>query len=220
MAKILANRLQVAIASTLAASVNITGITNATEGVATLSSATGITAGDILVLSTPNWPALDGRVVRVKTVATNDVTLEGINTTSTTLYPAGQGAGTAREITAWQTITQIKKEGGVSASGGDQKFVDASTVDDDDDVEIPAGRTAQKITINVYDDESLPWYAVVRAAEDAGAPVPMRMVFANGSRILRNGYWGMGQMPSVNGGQINELAVSFSASGRATRYAT
>ena len=72
-----------AIASTYGSAVNMTAITNASEAVATLAAAHGVVVGDFLEV-TSGWGRLDKRIVRAKTVATNDVTFEGINTTSTT----------------------------------------------------------------------------------------------------------------------------------------
>src|ERR1044071_9930324 len=96
---------QVAIASTYGSGFTVSAITNASEGVATLSSSHGVTVGDIFELSS-GWDLLDKRLARAKAVATNDVTLESIDTSSTNMYPAGQGTGTGREITAWTSITQ------------------------------------------------------------------------------------------------------------------
>lgn len=86
MAIIIATGTGVDIASTYGASVNMTAITNATEAVATLAAGHGVVVGDFLEV-TSGWQRLTGRIVRVKTVATNDVTLESINTSSTSLFP-------------------------------------------------------------------------------------------------------------------------------------
>ena len=97
----------VAIASTYAASSNMTAITNATEAVATLAAAHGVVVGDYLEV-TSGWDRLNARIVRAKTVATNDITFETINTTSTTSYPTGTGTGTIRRITAWTSLRDRK----------------------------------------------------------------------------------------------------------------
>lgn len=207
---------QVAIASTYGTASNMTAITNAAEAVATLEAGHGVVVGDLLEI-TSGWGLLNGRIVRVRTVATNAVTLEGINTTSTNSYPAGSGTGSVRRITGWTSLSQIKKDGGISSEGGEAKFAPASTIDDEDDKEVPDGRTAMKINITVFDDPSLPWYSVVRAAADAGNPVAMRLTYKNGSRTLANGYWSMPEMPAS--AAILESTLSFSASARVTRYA-
>ena len=126
MAITLATGTQVAIASTYGTSVAMSAITNASEAVATLAAAHGVVVGDFLEV-TSGWDLLTGRLVRVKTVVTNDVTFEAINTSSVTNYPAGTGVGSIRRITAWTSITQIQ---GLSTSGGDQSFADITTITD------------------------------------------------------------------------------------------
>lgn len=207
---------QVAIASTYGTAANITAITNAAEAVATLATGHGATVGDYLEV-TSGWSLLNGRIVRVKTVAGELVTLEGINTTDVNAYPTGAGLGSVRRITQWTPITQIKKDGGIASEGGDPKFAPASTMDDEDDKEIPDGRTAMKINITVFDDPSLSWYPIVKAASDSSVPAAMRLIYKNGSRTVANGYWSMPEMPQTQA--ILENTISFSASARVTRYA-
>ena len=83
MAITLATGTALSIASTYGASVNMTALTNAAEAVATLAVGHGCVVGDFLEV-TSGWDLLNNRIVRVKTVATNDITFEGINTVSTT----------------------------------------------------------------------------------------------------------------------------------------
>ena len=99
MSKTLATRIKFSIAKTYASSVSMTALTNAAEAVATLGAGHGVVVGDYLEL-TSGWGLLNGKVVRAKTVVTNDVTLEGINTVSTTKFPTGTGIGSIRRITA------------------------------------------------------------------------------------------------------------------------
>ncbi len=102
--------LVLAAVSTCATAVNMTAITNASEAVATLQAGHGVLVGDLLEM-TSGWGRLNGRLVRAKTVATNDVTLEGVNTTSTVNYPAGAGTGTVRlanASTGLINMSQIK----------------------------------------------------------------------------------------------------------------
>ena len=92
----------VAIASTYGAAVNMTAITNANPAVATLAAAHGVVVGEFVEVTTSGWGRIQGRLFRVSAVSTNDVTLEGLNTTSTAAYPALGGTGTVRRITACQ----------------------------------------------------------------------------------------------------------------------
>ena len=92
MAITIATGTQIAIASTYGASVAMSALSNASESVATLAGGHSVVVGDFLEV-TSGWDLLTGKIVRVKTVATNDITFESIDTTSTSNYPNGTGTG-------------------------------------------------------------------------------------------------------------------------------
>lgn len=216
MAFTLATGTQVAIASTYGVAVNMTALTNAAEAVATLGAGHGVIVGDILEV-TSGWDLLTGRLVRAKTVVTNDITFELINTVSTTNYPAGAGVGTIRRITAWTPITQIQ---GLGTSGGDQSFADITTITDRTQKQIPTTRSPQQIDITVFDDPALAWYATVMTASDTSTPTGMRIVFPNNSRLLANGYFSLQKTPTVAANAPLTAAIGFSSLADPMRYAT
>lgn len=215
MAITLATGTQVAIASTYGTSVAMSAITNASEAVATLAAAHGVVVGDFLEI-TSGWDLLTGRLVRVKTVVTNDVTFEAINTASVTNYPAGTGVGSIRRITAWTSITQIQ---GLSTSGGDQSFADITTITDRTQKQIPTTRSPQQIDLTVFDDPALSWYPVVVAASDSSVATGMRIVFPNASRLVANGYFSLQKTPTVAANAPLTAAIGFSSLADPVRYA-
>ena len=216
MAITLATGTQVAIASTYGTGFTVTGITNANPAVATLSDSHGVIVGDIIEI-TSGWDLLSQRLFRVSVLSTNDVTLEGINTVSTTDYPVGSSAGTGREITAFTTVTQVQA---IATSGGDQSFADITTITDRTAKQVPTIRSAQQIDFTVFDDPSLAWYAVASTANDAVAVTGMRIVFPNSSRLLANGYVSLQKTPQVNVNAPLTANLGFSSVAAPTRYAT
>lgn len=216
MAIIIATGTGVDIASTYGASVNMTAITNATEAVATLAAGHGVVVGDFLEV-TSGWQRLTGRIVRVKTVATNDVTLESINTSSTSLFPAGGGTGTVRRITAWQEITQIKE---FESSGGEQQYADITALGDVIERKMPTTRDAITMSMTVMDDPALPWYSTVQSADAGGNPVAARLRFPNASRLVANGYWSLQRVPGVSRNEPLTAKIDVALVAEATRYAT
>ncbi|MGC8001554.1 phage tail tube protein, partial [Salmonella enterica] len=68
--------------------------------------ASGILAGDVVQVSS-GWLKLDNMVLRVKSVTSNKIVLEAFDTTDTTKFPAGTGAGTLRKIDSWITMPQV-----------------------------------------------------------------------------------------------------------------
>lgn len=204
------------IAKTYGTSVNMTAITNAAEAVATLAAGHGVVVGDILEI-TSGWGRLDKRLARVKTVATNDVTLEGINTSSTTLYPALSGAGTVRKITAWDEVTQIKE---MSVSGGDQQYADITTITDVTAKQAPTIRNAVTLNLTVMDDPALAWYPTVNTVSETAAMAGLRMRFPNGSKLFGNGYWSLQKTPNVSMNEAITARVDVSYVSEPTRYTT
>lgn len=216
MSVTLATGTAFAIASTYGVSKNMTAITNGANAVATLESSHGVIVGDFIEI-TSGWDLLSGRIARVSAVATNDVTLESINTTDTSRYPAATGAGTVRRITAWTSLSQISPQ--FSVSGGDQNFADTTFISNLIRQQIPTDRNPIVITLPYFFDLTLPWVPTVRAAADASAPNGFRMVFRNGTRIVANAYWSLREVPTVEDSTLRgQIDLSFT--GLATPYAT
>lgn len=216
MAITLATGTQAAIASTYGVSKNMTALTNAAAAVATLEASHGVIVGDFVEI-TSGWDLLNGRIARISAVATNDVTFEIIDTSSTSRYPAGTGTGTVRRITAWTTISQITA--GISVSGGEQQFASITTLTDKTEKQIPTTRSPVQVTLPVYDDPSLGWYATVRTASESATAAAMRMIFPNSSRMVANAYWSLQQVPTIEDSTLrSSISISFLAD--PTRYAT
>jgi hypothetical protein len=216
MAITLATGTLVAIASTYGSAVNMTAITNASAAVATLAGGHSVVVGDFLEV-TSGWDRLNGRIVRVSAVATNDITFEGINTSSTSLYPAGTGTGTIRRITAWTNLSQITS--GISVSGGEQQFADITTLTDRTQKQIPTVRSAVQVTLPLFDDPSLAWFGTVSTASETATATGVRMIFPNNSRLVANAYWSLQDVPTIEDSTLRG-SISLSFVGAATRYAT
>lgn len=216
MAITLSTGVALAIAKTYGATVNMTVLSNATEAVATLAVGHGVVVGDYLEV-TSGWGLLDKRIVRAKTVATNDVTFEGIDTSDTTKYPAGTGTGSIRRITAWTALSQVK---GISASGGEQQFADVTAIDDQVARQMPTIRSAVSMNVDVFDDPTLTWYTDVSKATDARAPYGLRMSFPNGSKLVANAYWSLQRVPTVNQNEAMTSQITLSYAAEPVRYAT
>lgn len=190
----------VSIATTYASAVNMTAVTNAAEAVATLAAGHGVLVGDYIEL-TSGWGRLNGRIVRAKAVASNDVTLEGIDTTSTTKYPAGSGTGTVRRITAWTTIPQIKRDS-FSISGGEQNYTDATPLESEVDIELPTTRAKYGVTFAVMDTSA--GLTAARAADTT--PTAFRV--AKGSKVsVGNMIWTVSEIPSISGSEVTTFRV-------------
>lgn len=207
---------QIQIASAYGASKAMSVLSNATEAVATLESSHGVGVGDYFEVIS-GWARATNRVFRAKAVSTNDVTVEGFNTSSTTLYPLGTGIGTVREITSWATITQLTRA--LQVTGGGQNYADISTLDDPEDKRIPTTRSPTDVTLPIFYDPALVWWPTVETASDTSAPTAVRFLFPNGSKLLAVAYWSLQKVPTIEDSTLRGR-IDMSFAGRSTTYAT
>lgn len=205
----------VSLATTMGTAKTVSALTNAATGVAT-STAHGFTDGDLVIMSS-GWSNLDNRIVRVDNSATNVFDIEGVDTSSVTLFPAGSGTGSATEITAFTQITQIM---GFATSGGDQQFATYSFLEQNFETQIPTISSAQTITIDIADDPALAGYIALKAASDARATRGLKIAMPDGSFILYYGYVSLNETPSVSKGAVMQVKATFSLLGRPVRYAS
>ncbi len=204
----------VSIASTYGASKTMSAVSNANPAVATLEASHGVIVGDIIHI-TSGWDLLNNRLARVSAVATNDVTLEGIDTSDTDLYPAGTGTGSVREITAWTEITQITRN--INVSGGEQQYADTSTLKNRQDQRIPTSRSVVDVTLPIFDDPTLAHVAAIEAAD--AVETGGRFVYPNGRKVYFAGFWTIGDVATVEDSTLrNAVTVSFAS--RPKSYAT
>jgi hypothetical protein len=204
----------VSIASGYGAEKDMTAVSNASEAVATLEASHGVVENDYLEV-TSGWSRLNARIVRADSVSTNDVTLEDINTTSTTLYPAGTGTGTVREISGWTQLSQIL---GVSSTGGEQQFATYQFLEADAEVRIPTSKSAAGITFTIADDPTLAGYILAKTANDDRLPRAVKIVLANGAILLYNAYVSLSTVPSLNVNEPMSTQVTLSLLAEPTRY--
>ncbi len=158
----------------------ITAITNANPGVAS-STSHGFTDGDILVLTLAST-RLDQRVARVDNAATNAFDIEGINTTSTTLYPSGFGVGSASEYGSFVSLSQTTN---TQTQGGEQQYFQWVYLEDGKQRQRKTFKNAKSLIWTGDADEDLSWFAALQAADDDGILRVLRATMPTG-RVV---YW-------------------------------
>jgi hypothetical protein len=200
MSVYLPNGSIISVGSTYGSPITVTAITNAATAVVT-AAGHGLADGDYVVV-TSGWSRINGKVFRVDGATTNTFELEGLDTTSTVIYPAGSGVGTVKEVTAFVQIPQILTS---ATNGGEQQFLEYQFLESDAQTRIPTVKSAAGLTLSIGDDPTLPGYAVLSAANDDRDPRAVRVDLSNGSKILYNGYISLNRTPSLT---VNELAAS------------
>lgn len=213
MAYVIPNGAQIAIANGYGTVATMSAITNATSAVATLSASHGVTVNDIVEI-TSGWSRLNNRILKATAVATNDVTFGGIDTSSTTIYPAGSGTGSVREITGWTQLTQILSS---SSSGGEQQFLEFQFLESDAQQRIPTIKNARGLAFSIADDPTLAGQILAQQANDDRLYRALRVTLPSGKIIYYNAYISLGE-PSLTVNELMSVEVTLSLVSQATRY--
>lgn len=215
MAFSLPNGTTYAVATAYAASVQVTAATNATEAVLTTAANT-YAPGDFVEF-TSGWTRANNRVFRVKAATSTSVTLEGFDTTLTTLFAAGAGTGSLRKVSTWTPITQVIS---CDPSGGDAKFVSVEPMDTDTELNIPAGFSARTLAMTIGDDPTLPHHAALKGISDSRKIAALKAQLPSGSLVLYNGYITFDETPKMTKGQVITVTANMAQQGQPVRYSS
>lgn len=214
MSSLFPNKTVFSISTSFEAAKTITAITNANPGAVT-STAHGYANGDIALIGS-GWSALNDAPVRVAGQTTNAWNLEGIDTTSTTRFPAGAGAGTSRKVLTWAALSQVLDP---STSGGEQQYYQWVYLDDGIQRQRPTYKNARTMTIPMDYDASLPWYSALVAADLDGETRVLRAALPNGKFFYWSVVVAFDGEPSFNANQNMGVTANFSlANPISTKY--
>ncbi len=214
MAVSLPNGIILALATAYASAITVTAASNAAECVLTATNALAL--GDI-VEYTSGWSNANLRLFRVKSPTGTNLVLEGFDTTSTTLFPAGSGGGSIRKINTWTQIQQVMD---LTSSGGDPQYQTYSFLEDNYDRQIPTTTSAQSLAINIADDPTLPGYAAMKAAALSRVVTGLRAALPQGGFLFYNGIVAFDETPTMSKGNVMQCKGGFALQGKPVRYAT
>lgn len=206
----------VSIAATYGAIKVMSAVSNANPAVATLEASHGVIVNDILEV-TSGWSRLTDRIVRASVVSVNDVSLEGINATSTTNFPAGSGVGSVREVLTWTQLSQILESG---SEGGEQQFLEYQFLEADAARRIPTFKSPSGVSFKIADDPALAGYILASDANDDRLPRAVRVALPSGAKIYYNAYISLNKVPSLTVNELMAVDITLSLLNQPVRYAT
>ncbi|MGV7210501.1 phage tail tube protein [Oxalobacteraceae bacterium A2-2] len=202
------------IATSYAAPKTVTGISNAAEAVVSCT-AHGYANGDVVEISS-GWGRINRRVFRVKAAAADVFTLEGVDTTNQTFFPAASSPGTVRKITAF---TQILKVVGTNTSGGESKDVEYKYTESDVAYKINDGFSATSYTLDLDADAiSDPGYQACKTLTQVQTDTCLRMNTRNGGVLYQPCTVALNEAVKLADGQINKVSCAFNGNNTLTRY--
>jgi len=215
MGQFFINGAQYAFATTQAAPVVITDITNANPAIA--DAATVPAVGDIVLLSS-NWASLIGQACRVATVTAGvSFALEGVDTTDVQYFPVGEGAGTYAKLTDFVSLSQIRD---ITQAGGDFNEFSWTYVDDKAlrQRSRPTDANPLKLTFMLDYDPSLPWFAALETVTKKQTLTAMRETLPDGTILLYTGYLAFNKSPTRTRNQNMTVSAVMTVNSDILRY--
>lgn len=214
MAKRLAlpNGATVQIATSLSAAIPFTAITNAAPPVVT-ATAHGLTAGDYVMVQS-GWCELDGRVFKIATSTADSFSLVGADTTDTTKFSPGQGAGGVEEITGWTDLPCIVNS---ATNGGEQQFTEVACLQEDSPTNLPNGFSAATLSFDISDDDSSTAIEIMEELTEDQETSVVRVGLRTGKEILYPGYVSITPFPTLTRGEVMTRTVSVAIK-KVTKY--
>lgn len=166
-----------------------TAFTNANPGVMTVGSG-AVGSGDYFVHAVCGWGIVEETIRRASAVASGTgVTVEGLNTTSTTRFPATQGTGTVRVLsgTGWSPISGVI---GISISGDEQSYETLTPYDKNGlQIQVPTTRSPLQIQLTFsHNATAQGWYTALQSLSENQTKAAYRVVYPDGMRAL---VWGL-----------------------------
>lgn len=207
---------QSAVATAFATALLFSAATNATETVLTVTGAT-LVAGDFVEV-TSGWGRINNRIFRIKTATATALTLEGCDTTNTSIFPAGLGLGSVRKINTWVNVTQQLT---LSSSGGDPKTVNFTYQETEDEQTVFDGNGATQYMIDLDADAvGSAHYNAIKTLSDSSTVTALRMTAKSGALVLLSCTLSLNENPTLSAGQVMANKVTFFGRGRTVRYAS
>jgi Phage tail tube protein, TTP len=201
-------RYAVSTTRTPTAAAVISALTNAAEAVAT--AAAPPVAGAIVVLDS-GWPGVKDRPIRAKGPTANSFILEGVNTTDTARFPAGQGVGTFQTYGGFVVVDQVRS---IALSGGDQSYFNYAYMEDDSnqDRQKPTSLSPMSFQFTLDYDPAKPWYQTLQDLHRINEQVVLRETLKNNDVLYYLGYASFNPVPSKdrNENMTNRFNFSFS----------
>ncbi|MCC7173252.1 MAG: phage tail protein [Planctomycetes bacterium] len=193
----------------LGAAQAVSAVTKANPGVATYAG-TDPANGDYFALTdVQGMIQLNNKIGRAANVnsAGNTLELEAENTSAYDTFVSGN----------LQPITfNISMQSGanVTVSGGDFRFVDFTTIHDDQEIQLPGLASALNFSFECFWDPADPALVALKEASDNQTQLAMRITFKGGAKYLLLGYVGATLTPTGQAQDAVKTSVTFTAFGR------
>lgn len=211
----LPNGSQIFIGVNMGEPISATQISNADNPVFTTENTQSIKKGAYVLIETSSWGKLVSRVLRVKEVSDNaSVTLEGVSTKDTNVFPEGQNTATFREVKSWVEVPCVQD---LAQDGGEQQHYTYQCLADDQEQQLPTYKSAVSLTYTFAHEYDNPIYPILREAEESGDVTALRMYVPKAKEMrCWAGVLSFNDIPQTTMNEIETVSLSVSLKGRFT----
>jgi hypothetical protein len=198
---------------TFAGAKTISAVTNASPAVATSTSHGYTDLDPVLLLS--GWEDANNTVWEVDQQTADTFNITGLDSTSTTYYPAGSGTGTAQKVSTWVEVPQILT---INSTGGGTKYGTVSPLATRNDIKTPIGFEASSIDLEIGYDPANAVQVAMAGITRAFTKVALKLVVPGGGRIYGYGNLMLSEVPKLSKGNAITKPASISFDGRMVSY--
>lgn len=211
----LPNGAQIFIENTRAQAVSATNVSNAEKPEFTVASGgTDFKKGDYIIVTASSWGKLLDRVLRVTAAEETKVTVEGIDTTDTNVFPAGAVTASFAKINGWTEIPCVRDLG---QDGGEQQYYNYQCLSDDQEQQLPTYKSAVSLTYTFAHEYDNPIYPLLRKADESGDVKALRMYVPKAKEMrLWAGVLSFNEIPQTAVNEMETVSLSVSLKGRFT----
>lgn len=211
----LPNGSQIFIGVNMGEPISATQISNADDPVFTTGNTQSIKKGAYVLIETSSWGKLVSRVLRVKEVSDNtSVTLEGVSTKDTNVFPEGQNTATFREVKSWVEIPCVQD---LAQDGGEQQYYTYQCLADDQEQQLPTYKSAVSLTYTFAHEYDNPIYPILHKAEESGDVTALRMYVPKAKEMrCWAGVLSFNDIPQTTMNEMETVSLSVSLKGRFT----
>jgi hypothetical protein len=211
----LPNGSQIFIGVNMGEPISATQITNADDPVFTTENTQSIKKGAYVLIETSSWGKLVSRVLRVKEVSDNtNVTLEGISTKDTNVFPEGTNTATFLEVKSWVEIPCVQD---LAQDGGEQQYYTYQCLADGQEQQLPTYKSAVSLTYTFAHEYDNPIYPILREAEESGDVTALRMYVPKAKEMrCWAGVLSFNDIPQTTMNEMETVSLSVSLKGRFT----
>lgn len=211
----LPNGSQIFIGVNMGEPISATQISNADNPVFTTDNTQNIEKGAYVLIETSSWGKLVSRVLRVKEVTSNQsVTLEGVSTKDTNVFPTGSNTATFREVKSWVEVPCVQD---LAQDGGEQQYYTYQCLADDQEQQLPTYKSAVSLTYTFAHEYDNPIYPILREAEESGDVTALRMYVPKAKEMrCWAGVLSFNDIPQTTMNEMETVSLSVSLKGRFT----